>query len=523
MQYFIILLFVGTIPACILSQNAPVQLWQSGEYVENVQIKSPTIKQDKFLNTFMITNQGDVNPLGGMTLVKYDTTGNLLWNVNYPPGIVGHFYGSFILDNLGSSYVSLSFDGGLPEYDADAILLKYSSEGEILWEKNYGLDQAGDGYINYSGLDSLGRLIILGRNQSNVAEEDNFLLLACLDTSAGEIIWEIKIPGIYFPANLKVLSDRIEALAGLSTPNGPYFSIIQTDFNGQILQQSTKSYGDYSFDFNNITKSGNILLGNRSYGYEVDKLNTEGDSIWHYRFQDGIYSSRNWVRSVVEDDSMFVYATGAVELPGLATEFVTTKFSPDGDVLWQNIYHSHGDSLGESGEYITVDKNFVYASGGTKLADTDAVGLIKVYNKNSGDDVYNITLWNNNIFIIEQTVIQDNKIYYVGTGFENSISQQTVYTGCIQLPKITTTSKNEALLLSISLYPNPASDWVHITDIDTELFKWAEIYDMSGQLIRKFEVKDDLLNIPISSLPAGTYVISVEGNDIRLEKLIVKQ
>jgi hypothetical protein len=135
MRHLIILLFAGTIPACLLSQNTPVELWQTGEYVENVQIKSPTIKHDKYLNTFMVTNQGDINPFGGVTLVKYDTAGNLLWNVNYPLGIIGHFYGSFTLDSLGYSYMSLGFDGGLPDYDADAILLKYSPEGEVVWEK----------------------------------------------------------------------------------------------------------------------------------------------------------------------------------------------------------------------------------------------------------------------------------------------------------------------------------------------------------------------------------------------------
>jgi hypothetical protein len=389
--------------------------------------------------------------------------------------------------------------------------------------KNYGLNQAGDGYIHYSEIDSSGRLIILGNNQSTFAEEDNFLLLSCLDTSSGEIIWETQISGIYFPANLRVLSDRIEALVGLSTPNGPYFSIIQTDFNGQILQQSTKSYGDYSLDFNNISKSGDILLGNRSYGYEVDKLNTEGDSIWHYRFQGGIYSSRNWVRSVIEDDSMFVYATGAIELPGLSTEFVTTKFSPVGDLVWQNIYHSHGDSLGESGEHITLDKNFVYASGGTQLANTDAVGLIKVFDEHTGDEVYNIFIGNNNIFIIEQTFVQGNKIYYVGTGFEGSLSHQTVYTGCIQLPTITSTVDVNNLASNISIFPNPTTDWVKITDIDAQLFKRMVIYDAGGKIIKSLDVHGSALNFSLSTIPAGIYVITLEGDGVRLNQKLVKQ
>jgi hypothetical protein len=523
MRYFIILIFFEFIPICIVCQTAPVQLWEASEFVENIQIKGSTIQLDKFQNTYMLTTQLDVNPFTGFTLVKYDTVGNALWNVNYLPGIIGHYYGSFTLDSLGYSYVSICFDGGLPSYDADAILMKYSPEGETIWERNYGLNQAGDSYIYYSEMDSLGRLIVLGMNLSDEEEADNFLFISCLDVATGDTLWRTTIPGIYYPQNLKICSDRIEALVTQYLPDSKYYGIVQMDFNGLILQHRSKPYSGYEIDFNTISKTGDVLLGNRAFGYDVTKLSTQGDTLWRYHFADALGTSKNWVRKVVEDDSMFIYSTGTAHVYDKYGEFITTKFTSEGQVVWNNIYHLTTDSLFDTGNFVAVDDHFVYAIGGGQVSGSLSSLLLLIYDKYTGIKVYDLAFEKKSMNGGYEVIPKGNKIYFTGYSHQGNATSTEIITRCIQLPKITSTVDVNNLTSNINIFPNPTADWVQITDIDTQVFKRIIIYDAGGKIIKSLDVHESALNFSLSTIPAGIYVITLEGDGVRLNKKLVKQ
>ena len=68
----------------------------------------------------------------------------------------------------------------------------------------------------------------------------------------------------------------------------------------------------------------------------------------------------------------------------------------------------------------------------------------------------------------------------------------------------------------IVVYPNPAGD---IINIDTNLDIYIRIYSMQGSLL----IETSLKRVDISSLPAGTYNISIESNDRLFNKRIIKQ
>jgi hypothetical protein len=523
MRYFTIFSFLLLLSFRITGQESPVLLWEAKEFVSNTAIKPSTIFLDKFYNTYMLTTQKDVSPFSGITLVKYDSLGNMLWNINYPPGIIGHFFGSFTLDSLGYSYISLCFDGGLPGYDADAILLKYSPDGEKIWERNYGLSQTGDNYIYYSEMDSLGRLVVLGMNLGDTPEVDNFLFIAALDTMTGDTIWRTVIPGVFYPQNLKIVGNRIEGLVTQYLPDSKYYGIIQLDFDGNLLQHHSKPYSGYEIDFNTISASGDILFGNRAFGYNVTKLNPEGDTLWNYHFQDALGTSKNWVRGVVEDDSFYVYSTGTAHIYDKYGEFITTKFSSDGEVIWNNIYHLTTDSLFDTGNFVAVDERYVYAIGGSQRAANLSSLILLIYDKHTGNEIYKLIFENGLMHGGDKVIPQKNKIYFSGFSHENNNASTEIITRCILLPQITSSFEPELLQPGINIYPNPTADWVQIADIDNRTFKQMSIYDADGHLVSSQKVVNTSLNLSLSALPAGTYVIALEGEGVRLNKRVVKQ
>ena len=115
------------------------------------------------------------------------------------------------------------------------------------------------------------------------------------------------------------------------------------------------------------------------------------------------------------------------------------------------------------------------------------------------------------------------KIYFSGFSHENNNASTEIITRCILLPQITSSFEPELLQPGINIYPNPTADWVQIADIDNRTFKQMSIYDADGHLVSSQKVVNTSLNLSLSALPAGTYVIALEGEGVRLNKRVVKQ
>ena len=61
-----------------------------------------------------------------------------------------------------------------------------------------------------------------------------------------------------------------------------------------------------------------------------------------------------------------------------------------------------------------------------------------------------------------------------------------------------------------ALYPNPVEEVISIRNLNTAIFGDAQIYDLGGRLIQRFEVKPQ---IDVSLLGAGMYFIKLNGGD----------
>jgi hypothetical protein len=77
-------------------------------------------------------------------------------------------------------------------------------------------------------------------------------------------------------------------------------------------------------------------------------------------------------------------------------------------------------------------------------------------------------------------------------------------------------------LESLTLYPNPADDFIYIEDINTTLPLVINIYSITGQLIKSNQMNDNMLSI--QDIPEGTYIVEIEGEDekIRMQLVILR-
>ncbi|SCY04929.1 Por secretion system C-terminal sorting domain-containing protein [Nonlabens sp. Hel1_33_55] len=71
------------------------------------------------------------------------------------------------------------------------------------------------------------------------------------------------------------------------------------------------------------------------------------------------------------------------------------------------------------------------------------------------------------------------------------------------------TASNETVQLSnFRLYPNPATDWINISADNLQNSR-SEIYDLSGRLVREFDLLSNTTNLNIEDLNSGIYLLKI--------------
>ncbi len=143
-----------------------------------------------------------------------------------------------------------------------------------------------------------------------------------------------------------------------------------------------------------VDRDGNVYVTGYSdqwstyYDYVTIKYSPNGDVLWigPYNGSDVADFPTDWVSDLALDDSGNVYVTGASSGDGTSYDYATIKYAPNGDTLWVRRYN--GLSNGDDGaSALAVDKNGnLYVTGWSQRDTTYDYTTIK-YSPN-GD-----TLW----------------------------------------------------------------------------------------------------------------------------------
>ncbi|MCQ2326200.1 MAG: T9SS type A sorting domain-containing protein [Bacteroidales bacterium] len=84
-----------------------------------------------------------------------------------------------------------------------------------------------------------------------------------------------------------------------------------------------------------------------------------------------------------------------------------------------------------------------------------------------------------------------------------------------------TVSLNDIESVSVSVYPNPASEYVTISSMNT--INTVELYNTLGQVVYSDNTIANGYNVPVSNLAKGTYFVKVyTNNGVSTEKVVVR-
>jgi hypothetical protein len=222
----------------------------------NTQGNTSYIKTDQNGNVFVAFNLTDSLENDIVGLIKYNTSGELLWYRQYHDIENGDDYVSAIAfdakDNILITGLAIEpYSGGY----CKCLILKYNTEGFLIWERR--MDEYTNG--NDIATDLSGNVYIAGTIFSNNYGKN--LMLTVKYDSSGNRKW-LKYYGLntigYDQATKIILDDSLNVIVGGSSYTSNFsFTLIKYKNNG--IQSWVKLYPNLS-DFGNMTTDsrGNI-------------------------------------------------------------------------------------------------------------------------------------------------------------------------------------------------------------------------------------------------------------------------
>ena len=300
--------------------------------------------------------------------IKYAPNGDTLWVRRYNgPSDSRDVALRLAVDDSGNVYVAGGSDSA---YVSDYAIIKYNTNGEILWVRRYNGPDDDEDWAGALKVDKSQNVYVTGFSKGNATDEDYATIKYAPN---GDTLWVRRYNS---PTNG---SDIATALAVDNSGNVYvtgysgfypyyYYATIKYASNGDTLW--VRAYGGPVGEYNlasalALDGSGNVYVtgvsdGGPSDDYATIKYAPNGDTLWVRRYN-GPGNFTDAALALAVDDSGNVYVTGASY--GVFDDFATIKYAPDGDSLWVRRYNGPANS-NDAANNLRVDASGnVYVTG----------------------------------------------------------------------------------------------------------------------------------------------------------------
>lgn len=426
------------------------------------------------VNSATITNNGITDIL----VLKYDSNGNMLWFKG--EGSSGNDQGfAASTDPTGNIYITGWYDSPSISFGTntlnnlgggDLFIVKYNEAGNIIWSKSEG--GTGNEVVSCSNYDNFGNLYIMGYFSSNTITFG----LNTLTNSGGNKIFIVK----YNPYGNVIWAKDYGNVGYL-----PSHDLLTSDASGNVYVAGYFNSSSITFGTFSITNSGNDDIF-------IVKHDSLGNVIW--AIGEGSTGYEN-ATNITTDDLDNVYLGGSFSSPTITLgEYTLTNsdFSGNSTDIFVTKYDTFGNAIWAKG------------AGGT---GNDYVGCLATH------DLKNIYV----------TGVFSAPSITFGTTTLTNVGDFDIFVA--KLEDATVSIKEHDNDLSLIVYPNPFNFTTTIAlnrpIINGHLF----LYDLNNTLIKEINnVSGSVIIIDRECLPSGIYLVRIfQDNFILTSKLVITE
>jgi hypothetical protein len=321
------------------------------------------------------TNNGDLLLCGytkgqekHLWIIKIDENGNSRWGKTYKATPVSE--GRDIIISSDSNIVSVGYSVKPYAYQSDSWILKLNQEGEKIWDKSFGGD--GDESTNAVVETSDKGFVMVGVVNTNSAYQEDALVIKT--DSSGQKLWERTFGGkkTDYAQDVIQTSDKGIVVCGMTSSRaGGYnsFWVAKMDSAGVDIW-------DNIYRINQWDEATSLVEGLDGYIYVTGftrtfsvidydvvllKLDQNGNLVWQKTINWGRWDQATSINSTFDNSIVVTGFTRSGEV--LSSDFATTKFDEDGNILWENIFVRN--SLEYSNRIIETRDNGLAMAGTT--------------------------------------------------------------------------------------------------------------------------------------------------------------
>lgn len=269
-----------------------------------------------------------------MHVVKLDANGEIIWEKRY--GEEESEEANDIIETADGGYMIL---GNSDNYDAisglrDMWLIKTDAEGEVIWDKRYGIKESINSGNAIIATPSGGYLIV-GNSISLEDEAHSYVYAVNIDAS-GEVLWEKNFGG---PSNEEAKDVAVTAEGFAIVGNTESYGegrwdiwLLRIDNEGNEIANHT--YGGKDNEMGNAvitTSDGGMLIGGYSYSFAagsldawIVKIDKDGKEQWNKSFG-GLSTDEAFSLLEVADGSFIMAGYTEVYEPNSNYENISTE------------------------------------------------------------------------------------------------------------------------------------------------------------------------------------------------------
>lgn len=291
--------------------------------------------------------------------LKYDANGNLLWERRYRLPGMNNQPQDVVIDRSGNAYVTGAawVNGGF-----DLMLLKYSPDGALLWDRTIG--RSGDRWdAGYEvALDPDGNPVVAGYTQPNLFDPDRITFGYLVKYGAnGNLLWQ-RDHESYTNASTwwhLAINDAGQIYTfGEIAPPGDLYHVWTSQYDANGTLRWDRDYDGNASGSNYtggmaLTPTGGVVVCGTSDDFDPQnggvtnivtlRYEPDGTQVWQ-RLDRGGYAQALG-RDVAVDRLGRAYVTGYGFNDNGMEDMVTLSYTPSGDRTWTRIYADpHGRS-----------------------------------------------------------------------------------------------------------------------------------------------------------------------------------
>jgi hypothetical protein len=342
-----------------VAPNASTVVWSVFKYDTDgtlmwARTKLPTVQAGSQALDVAVDSYGNAYVIGqldgALTIAKYDSVGNELWDSSYGTSTS---QGKRLAVSLDGAVYGTGYVVGATDFDY--LTVKYDSSGSLLWDTQYDGPANKDDIANDIAVDSLGNVHVTGFSVSQPFPVDSGWATIKYDAQ-GNLVWVSRYePGL-----------SAEAL---------------------VVNTAGEVY---------VTGSGGSAQG--AHDYHTVKYDADGGQLWAAVYDDGSDQQGGGALDVALDRRGDVYVTGSIRLLPFPQndDIATIKYNRYGTEVWAARFST---PLLDTGMSLAVDAlGQVYVAGQSNHdvnANTGRATIVKYAQDSDQDGIPDI---NDNCF-----------------------------------------------------------------------------------------------------------------------------